>query len=98
MRNIAFCVDDADRVCSLQQAAAIRVYERSRTGWWRPARDLPVPGPGEVPAALSDCVALVCLESPEAFATCEQAGLWVWELPGDPLELAEVVWQDQMAA
>ncbi|MBK9576437.1 MAG: hypothetical protein IPO40_05135 [Fibrobacteres bacterium] len=98
MRNIAFCVDEADRVSSLEGAVLVRVYERCWDTWLLVREFSPLPDIGSVAKALEDCFALVCEELGDASDWFERSGLWVWELPGDPQELAEVVWQEKLAA
>lgn len=98
MRNIAFCVDDADRVSSLESAVLVRVYERCWDTWLLVREFALAPDLGAVVRALDDCFAVVCGELGEANDWFERSGVWVWELRGDPQELAEVVWQEKLAA
>ncbi|HNY29565.1 MAG TPA: hypothetical protein PKO15_01640 [Fibrobacteria bacterium] len=98
MRNIAFCVDEADRVSSLESAVLVRVYERCRDTWLVVREFALLPDLGSVVGALDDCFALVCGELGEADEWLERSGVWVWELRGDPEELAEVVWRENLAA
>lgn len=98
LRAIAFCVDEADRVSSLEDATWVRVYERCWDTWCL-AREFAPGNLTEFAEALGDCFALVCREiGPNLARSIAGGGPWVWELPGDPVELAEVLWRDQMAA
>jgi len=95
LRAIAFCIDELGQVASFEGAVLVRVYERC-LGSWEAVRDVPlVRDMAVLTAALKDCAALVGEEIGGLIQSdLERLGLRVWELPGDPQELAEVVWND----
>jgi hypothetical protein len=95
LRAIAFCIDELGQVASFEGATLVRVYQRC-LGSWEAVRDVPLAlDIGALGVALKDCAALVGEEIGSRLqADLESLGLRVWELPGDPQELAEVVWKD----
>jgi hypothetical protein len=98
LRAIAFCIDELGQVASFEGASLVRVYGPC-LGSWEAVRDVPLAcDVGALGAALKDCIALVGEEiSSRIRSDLERLGLRVWELPGDPMELAEVVWKDEVA-
>lgn len=92
---IAFCVDDVDQVTSLEGARQVRVYERCLESW-RVAREFPlIRDARDLAHALADCFAFVG-DGLGVFAQeFERLGTTVWELAGDPGELADLLWKER---
>jgi len=98
LQAIAFCVDERDIVTTFEGASLVRVYQKCR-GTWEVARELPlIRDVGALGATLADCLALVGDEIGSRIRLdLERLGLQVWELPGEPCELAELVWREEAA-
>lgn len=98
LQAIAFCVDERDLVATFEGASLVRVYEKC-LGTWEVAREFPlVRDVGALAATLADCLALVGDGiGLRIRQDLERLGLQVWELPGEPSELAELVWSEEVA-
>ena len=98
LQAIAFCVDERDIVTTFEGASLVRVYQKC-LGTWEILREVPlVRDVGALGATLADCLALVGEEIGSLIRSdLERLGLRVWELPGEPSELAELVWKEEAA-
>lgn len=98
LQAIAFCVDERDQVATFESASLVRVYRKCR-GTWEVLREFPlVRDVSDLAATLADCLALVGDGIGSRIRSdLERLGLQVWELPGEPTELAELVWREEAA-
>ena len=98
LKAIAFCVDEQDIVTTYESASLVRVYQKC-LGTWEVLREFPlVRDVGDLAATLADCLAFVGEGIGSRLRTdLERLGLQVWELPGEPSELAELVWREEAA-
>lgn len=95
LKTIAFCVDELGRVVPFEAAPLVRIYERCLDSWVL-VRELPVV---HDLALLGGCLALVGESVGTLVRTeLEGAGVGVWELPGEPEDLAELVWSEELRA
>ena len=95
LKTIAFCVDELGRIVPFEAAPLVRIYERCLDSWVL-VRELSLVSDLGL---LGGCLALVS-ESVGAIARLEleSAGVGVWELPGEPEDLAELVWTEEQRA
>lgn len=90
--TIAFCVDEIGRVVSFEAASWVRLYQRCLDTWVA-VGDLP---PSAASHFLAGCMAVVgeSVCGPLR-AELERRGVGVWELPGQPEDLVELVWNEE---
>jgi hypothetical protein len=92
LRAIAFCVDELGRVAPFEAAAWVRIYERYLDTWVL-VRELPHVRDLDF---LAGCLAVVGESvGSRVRSELERSGIGVWELPGEPEDLAEVVWKEE---
>jgi len=98
LQAIAFCVDERDQVATFESASLVRVYQKC-LGTWEVLREFPlIRDVSDLAATLADCLALVGDGIGSRIRSdLERLGLQVWELPGEPSELAELVWREEEA-
>ncbi len=107
MTTMAFAVNETGISVPLEQACSLRVYDLQFGKWtvsreWN-IRELSITvsesindAVRAIAALLQDCFTLVAGELAESVrAELERKGIDVWELRGEPTELAEVISADE---
>ena len=102
--SMAFSVNETGMSVSLHEASFLRVFVL-QAGEWIAVRELDLwdlESLGglvhEIMRFLADCLTLVApdLSGPER-EELERGGIGIWELAGDPCELAELIWSEESA-
>jgi hypothetical protein len=105
--TMAFAVNETGISVPLEQAIALRVYDH-QSGEWMVSREWSIndlrttiseslgDAVRSLAVFLQGCITLVVGEVPEALrAELERLGIDVWELRGEPMELADLIWNEE---
>ncbi|MEK7391813.1 MAG: Fe-only nitrogenase accessory AnfO family protein [Fibrobacterota bacterium] len=105
--TMAFAVNETGISVPLEQAITLRVYDH-QSGEWIVSREWSIndlrttiseslsDAVRSLAAFLQGCFTLVVGEVPEALrAELERLGIDVWELRGEPMELAEIICHEE---